>query len=89
MNILKPNALKKGDCIGIIAPASAPIAQEKIDKGAAYFERLGYQVKLGAHVRSVRGYLAGTDEDRADDINAMFADPAVKFTGRILTAVFL
>jgi len=78
MNILKPNALKKGDCIGIIAPASAPIAQEKIDKGAAYFERLGYQVKLGAHVRSVRGYLAGTDEDRADDINAMFADPAVK-----------
>jgi muramoyltetrapeptide carboxypeptidase len=78
MNIIKPQALKKGDIIGLIAPASAPLAQDKIDKGAAYFEHLGYQVKLGAHVRAVRGYLAGTDEERADDINAMFADKSVK-----------
>jgi muramoyltetrapeptide carboxypeptidase len=78
MNILKPHALKKGDVIGIIAPASAPIAQDRIDKGAEYFERMGYRVKLGAHVRAIRGYLAGTDEERADDINAMFADPSVK-----------
>jgi muramoyltetrapeptide carboxypeptidase len=78
MTILKPQALKKGDTIGIIAPASAPLSQEKIDNGAAYFERLGYRVKLGANVRAVRGYLAGTDEERAADINAMFADTSVK-----------
>ncbi len=78
MTILKPHALKKGDVIGIIAPASAPISQERIDKGAEYLEQLGYRVKFGANVRAVRGYLAGTDQERADDINAMFADTSVK-----------
>jgi muramoyltetrapeptide carboxypeptidase len=78
MTILKPQALKKGDVIGIVAPASAPLTQERIDKGAEYFERLGYRVKLAKNVRAVRGYLAGTDRQRADDINQMFADRDVK-----------
>ncbi|MDE3057353.1 MAG: LD-carboxypeptidase [Bacteroidota bacterium] len=78
MNIVKPAALKRGDTIGVVAPASAPTAQEKIDNGAAYLERLGYRVKLGKNVRAVRGFLAGTDEQRASDINDMFADNDVK-----------
>jgi muramoyltetrapeptide carboxypeptidase len=78
MTPLKPQALKKGDVIGIIAPASAPLSQERIDKGAEYYERLGYRVKFGKNVRAVRGYLAGTDRERADDINDMFRDKTVK-----------
>src|SRR3990172_4036260 len=78
MKPIKPTALKRGDVIGVIAPASAPVSQEKIDKGAEYLERLGYRVKLGKNVRSLRGFLAGTDEERADDINAMFADREVR-----------
>jgi muramoyltetrapeptide carboxypeptidase len=76
--IIRPPALKSGDLIGLVAPASAPSVQEKIDNGAAYLERLGYRVKLGKNVRAVRGYLAGTDEERATDINEMFADKKVK-----------
>lgn len=76
--IIRPAALKPGDLIGIVAPASAPSTQEKIDKGAEYLERLGYRVKLGKNVRAVRGYLAGSDEERAADINEMFADKKVK-----------
>lgn len=78
MTILKPHAIKKGDVIGIVAPASAPTDQEVIETGAEYFERLGYHVKFGTNVRAMRGYLAGTDEQRAHDINAMFADASVK-----------
>ena len=78
MNRIFPKALKSGDIIGIISPASPPRSQEKIDKGAEYLERLGYRVKLGKNVRAVRGYLAGTDEQRADDINTMFADKSVR-----------
>ncbi len=78
MNIIKPPALKSSDIIGIVAPASAPTSQEKIDKGAAYLERLGYRVKFGKNVRAVRGFLAGTDEQRASDINEMFGDNNVK-----------
>lgn len=75
---IKPAAIKKGDCIGIVTPASPPSAIEKIYKGAEYLERLGYRVVFGKNVQKVYGYLAGTDQERADDINTMFADPAVK-----------
>jgi muramoyltetrapeptide carboxypeptidase len=76
--IIKPSALSKGDCIGIICPASPPSAIEKIFKGAEYLERLGYRVELGKNIQKVYGYLAGTDRERADDINSMFADPKIK-----------
>ncbi len=78
MIIVKPSALKKGDVIGIIAPASPPSVSEKITKGAEYLERLGYRVKLGKNVNKVYGYLAGTDKERTDDIHEMFADTKVK-----------
>ena len=78
MNVFKPPRLKEHDVIGIVAPASAPSSDQKIDKGIHYFEQLGYRVKLGAHTKAVHGYLAGTDEERASDLNDMFADKQVK-----------
>jgi muramoyltetrapeptide carboxypeptidase len=78
LNVLRPPRLKEHDVIGIVAPASAPSSDQKIDKGIHYFEQLGYRVKLGAHAKAVHGYLAGTDEERASDLNAMFADKQVK-----------
>lgn len=78
MKTLKPPRLHKGDVIGIVSPASAPSAQEKIDKGVQYLEHLGYRVKVGQHVMAQCGYLAGTDEQRAQDLNDMLRDPTVK-----------
>ena len=75
---VKPRALKKGGTIGIIAPASPPSSTEKIFKGAEYLERLGYRIKFGKHVEKVYGYLAGSDQERADDINDMFKDEEIK-----------
>jgi len=40
-------------------------------------EAMGLKAKVGDHVMDRFGYLAGTDEDRAADINAAFADPAL------------
>lgn len=39
---------------------------------------MGLVPQLGRHVGDHFGYLAGTDADRAADINAMFADPAIR-----------
>lgn len=78
MTLIKPRRLQKGDLIGLVAPASPPSAEEKIESGVRYLEQLGYRVKLAAHVRGGRGYLAGTDEDRAADFNGMVRDKAVK-----------
>ena len=74
--ILKPPKLEKGQTVGIVSPAS-PMNPERLTMGIKYIEKFGYKVKLGSHVRDVYGYLAGSDEDRADEVNEMFIDPEV------------
>ncbi len=76
--ILKPPRLRKGNVVGLISPASAPSSGEKIEKAVLYLERLGYRVKVGDHVLDQLGYLAGTDEHRAEDFNRMVQDKEVK-----------
>lgn len=78
MDTIKPPRLRRGDVIGLVAPASRTITEEKVYKGAEYLERLGYRVKIGKHVFDLHGYCAGRDEDRAADFNAMIADAQVK-----------
>lgn len=75
---MKAKALKKGDLISIIAPASAPVASERIEKSVTYFERLGYRVTLGKHLQDEYGYLAGTDKSRVADLHTAFRDPKVR-----------
>lgn len=74
---MKPSAWKKGDTIGIVAPAS-PIESEELARGIKLVESLGLKVKLGKHVYDKYGYLAGIDADRAADCNSMFADDSIK-----------
>jgi muramoyltetrapeptide carboxypeptidase len=38
---------------------------------------MGFRVRLGRHVHQRDGYLAGSDEARAEDLNELFGDPAV------------
>ncbi len=75
---MKPKRLKQGDVIGICAPASPPASVEKLNKGIAYLERCGFRVEAGKNIFKKRGYLAGTDNQRADDLNKLFANPKVK-----------
>ncbi|MGB9665104.1 MAG: S66 peptidase family protein [Ignavibacteria bacterium] len=78
MKILKPKHLNKGDLIGLISPASTPDNLEKINEAVKYFEKLGYKVFVGKNVGKVRGYLAGTDEERLEDFHSMFLNKNVK-----------
>jgi muramoyltetrapeptide carboxypeptidase len=78
MELLKGHALRAGDLIGLVSPAS-PIADvSRIDQAVRYLEGLGYRVRIGEHVTDSYGYLAGSDRDRVADLHAMFADPAVR-----------
>jgi len=72
MKVQKPKSLRKGDTIGIISPASSPDDLSRINKGVNYLERLGYQVEVGKNVGKYLGYLAGTDEERVNDLHDMF-----------------
>lgn len=78
MDILKPPRLKKGDLISLVSPASTPSDTSKMNAGVRYFESLGYRVKVAKNTYNVNGYLAGTDEERAGDLNEAFKDKNVK-----------
>ncbi|MFC5470676.1 LD-carboxypeptidase [Cohnella suwonensis] len=74
---IKPLALKRGDTVGIVTLGS-PLAPETIDERIAYLESLGLNVILGRFVYAANGFLAGTDEERADDLMSMFANDDVR-----------
>ncbi|MSS70301.1 MAG: LD-carboxypeptidase [Candidatus Latescibacteria bacterium] len=74
---LKPERLRPGDTIGIVAPAGA-FKKERLQPGLAYLERAGYGVRVGAHVYDRKRYMAGEDGARAEDLHAFFEAPEVR-----------
>jgi muramoyltetrapeptide carboxypeptidase len=73
---IKPPQLRLGDTIGIVAPASN-IKRELLEAGIAELHRLGFKTKYFDSIFTKRLYFAGTDQRRAEELNAMFADPDV------------
>lgn len=72
------NRLKEGDTIGIVSPSSAIFETEPYQIAVETFEAMGLKVKLGEFVHNRYGHLAGTDEERAGELNDMFRDKEVK-----------
>jgi muramoyltetrapeptide carboxypeptidase len=75
--IQKPPRLRPGDTVGIISPAGATYQRDRIDLVIDAVQALGFVPKVAPHALERYGYLAGVDQDRAADVNAMFADPTV------------
>lgn len=71
-----PKMLQRGDCIAVTAPASC--GELSVEKAVQRLEGLGLQVRLGETLGKKYGYLAGTDQERAAELNALFADPSVQ-----------
>ena len=72
-----PTGLNFGDKVALIAPCS-PVNTEQLQPAADFIEKLGYIPELYSSCLCRRGYLAGDDVLRADDINRAFADPEIK-----------
>lgn len=75
---VKPPLLNLGDTVGVVAPASAVGSDDGLDRAEWWLKGMGLVPKFGLHAGDRFGYLAGTDENRAADINAMYRDPEVK-----------
>ncbi|WP_225975070.1 S66 peptidase family protein [Anseongella ginsenosidimutans] len=73
-----PPALKKGDTIGVISPSATLFEEMPFQFAREVIQALGFKVKMGEHVNDRYGHLAGSDKERAGDLNKMFADPEVK-----------
>lgn len=77
-SLLKGRVLKPGDTIGLIAPAGAVEDEESITMAKEVFTYFGFSVKEGGHIRARYGNLAGTDEQRLEDLHTMFADNSIQ-----------
>jgi len=69
--------LEKNDTIGIIALAG-DCEREKIEKAVANLERMGYKIKLSKNIFDKNNYLAGSDEDKIEELHNFFKDPKIK-----------
>ncbi len=77
-SMLLPPRLRQGDVVGIVSPAGATFERDRLDLVIDAVKALGFVPRVAPHAMARYGYLAGTDAERADDVNAMFADPTVK-----------
>ncbi len=77
MKIIKPELLKNGDTIGILAPSGAMKDDTNLKRGIEFFERKGFMVKLSDNIYSQNRYLAGNDIERVDALHKMFLDKSI------------
>ena len=72
-----PAALKAGDKIAIISPASTP-GGDNPEKAAATLRAWGFEPVIGPHVLSKCHMYAGTIEERCADLRWALNDPDIK-----------
>jgi muramoyltetrapeptide carboxypeptidase len=74
--MIKPSALKPNATIGIVSPSSW-LKEPDLKTAVSVFENKGYKLFLGESVFLKEFTYAGTPQERADDINNMFANPDI------------
>lgn len=72
----KMKALKKGDTIGLIAPASF-ITKIHLNKAIEKVKSLGFKPFFYDNILNRDGHFAGTDKERATALNTMFANKKI------------
>lgn len=71
-----PRALKSGDTLGIVAPAS-PFDRKIFDAGLRVLESMRFNLVIPEDIFKKDGFLAGSDRCRANLLNRLFADPEI------------
>ncbi len=76
---MRPQFLKKGDTVGVIAIASAAKDEQLAAGWKEELESWGLKVKIGEHLAAkTPGDFAGTDAERTEDLIKMAEDPEIK-----------
>ena len=77
-SVIIPQGLKEGDTVGVVSPSSAIFETEPYEIAKENLEAMGLKVKFGDFVKERYGHLAGTDEERAGELNDMFRDDNIQ-----------
>ena len=74
--ITRPTRLRAGDTVAVVSP-SGPVDPVLLERGIGRLAGLGLKVVTGGQALARSGFLAGSDEVRAADLQAAWCDPAV------------
>ena len=75
-SVAKPRALRPGARIGIAAPGG-PVDPQRVEAGCRLLERAGFRTYRRSDLVARRGYLAGDDRRRIDELVELWSDPEI------------
>jgi muramoyltetrapeptide carboxypeptidase LdcA involved in peptidoglycan recycling len=83
---MKPGRLQPGDTIAVVSPSwgGAGAFPHRVEQAIQHIQALGFKARLAPHALNQLSHVSDMPENRAQDINQMFADPQVKM---ILAAI--
>jgi muramoyltetrapeptide carboxypeptidase len=73
----RPPPLRPGDRVGVAA-VSGVVDPERLDRGLAALERLGFRPEPAANLRRRRGLFPGDADERLGELHRLAADPEVR-----------
>jgi muramoyltetrapeptide carboxypeptidase len=76
LGAVRPKALRRGDTIGVVAPAGA-VDATRLAKAIDGLRTAGFSVELAAGLTETKGYLAGNPEIRARALEQFFVRPDI------------
>ena len=76
MTWVKPRALRGGDLVGVCAPAG-PVDRDRLARGVAELESLGFRVRVPDGVGERLRFTAGSAERRLGELHALVSDAEV------------
>lgn len=76
--VVWPRPLAVGDTIGVVAPAGPVRSRALLDRGLQRLRERGYRVRLGANLMADNGLTAGSEAQRAADLNSLWRDESVQ-----------
>ena len=73
----RTSALEPGSRVALVAPAGPLRGEEDLSRAEDNVRALGWHPVVGQYVLARRGYLAGSDDERLSDFNAVARDPTI------------
>lgn len=73
---VRPQGIRPGDTIMFVAPAGS-LSRKRTELAVKRLREMGFIVRVPDNLYREDGYLAGTDQERADELMQAFTDPEV------------
>lgn len=74
---LNPSVLRAGDAVALVSPAG-PVAQVRVEAAVRELSSWGLRPRVYPHALDAEHFLAGSDTNRAADLNDALADPEIR-----------